>query len=83
MGKPDQRRGRQRVTTTRIQLVVNGKPRELEAGTTLGALIDQLGIDRRVVAAAHNGDVVKRDLYDQVRLAEGDRVEVVRMVGGG
>jgi thiamine biosynthesis protein ThiS len=46
-------------------------------------MLDDLGIDRRTVAVAHNGDVVTRDRYDEFVLHDGDRVEIVRMVGGG
>ncbi|HLF70580.1 MAG TPA: sulfur carrier protein ThiS [Dehalococcoidia bacterium] len=63
--------------------MLNGKEREVEDGTTLPALIETLGVDRRAIAVAHNGEVVRRDQYDGVVLRDGDRVEVVRMVGGG
>ncbi len=66
-----------------ITLTVNGKPRELAAEVALPALLDQLGVDRRLIAVAHNGDVIRRDRYDQVYLRNGDTVEIVRMVGGG
>lgn len=66
-----------------ITLTVNGKPRELPAELTLPALLEQLGVDRRLVAVALNGDVIKRDSYDSVCLRNGDTVEIVRMVGGG
>jgi sulfur carrier protein len=68
---------------SKIELSLNGKPREVAADLTLGGLIDHLGIDRKLIAAAYNGDVVKRDLYDSIELRRGDRVELVRMVGGG
>ena len=66
-----------------ISLVLNGKPREVAPDTSLPALLEQLGIDRRMIAVAHNGDVLPRDRYDDVVLKDGDHVEVVRMVGGG
>lgn len=66
-----------------ITLTVNGKPRELRSELLLPALLEQLGVDRRLVAVAHNGDVIPRDGYDVVRLRNGDTIEIVRMVGGG
>lgn len=66
-----------------IRVTVNGKPHDVADGEDLPALLDELGVDRRIVAVALNGDVVSRDHYDGVLLHEGDRVEVVRMVGGG
>jgi thiamine biosynthesis protein ThiS len=66
-----------------MRLTVNGRPREVAAGASLPALLDELAIDRRVIAVALNGEVLPRDQYDATILREGDRVEVVRMVGGG
>ena len=71
------------MTPTPINVSVNGRTRELLAGATLPSLIDALGVDRRTIAIAHNGDVVPRDRYDGIALKDGDTVEVVRMVGGG
>ena len=66
-----------------ISLMVNGKPRDLPADSTIASMLEAIEIDRRMVAVAHNGDVVPRATYDDVVLREGDSVEVVRMVGGG
>jgi thiamine biosynthesis protein ThiS len=66
-----------------ITLVINGKPRELAEEMLLPKLLAELGVDRRLVAVAHNGDVIPRDKYDRVCLRNGDTVEIVRMVGGG
>ena len=66
-----------------MQLIVNGAPRDLEAPLVIEALLGQLKVDPRLVAVAVNGEVVARRDYGVLALAEGDRVEVVRMVGGG
>lgn len=66
-----------------ISLTVNGKARDLPAGSTIASMLEAIEIDRRMVAVAHNGEVVPRATYDNVALHEGDSLEVVRMVGGG
>jgi sulfur carrier protein len=66
-----------------IALEVNGKRIELEGPTSLPDYLDQLGVDPRAIAVEHNGDILERAAYDSVTLREGDRVEIVRMVGGG
>jgi thiamine biosynthesis protein ThiS len=71
------------VIDQRITVSLNGKPRELSAGLNIEALIEELSIDRRLVAIAVNSEVVPRDAYAAVTLREGDAVEIVRMVGGG
>jgi thiamine biosynthesis protein ThiS len=66
-----------------IRVTLNGEPRTVAAGLTLPALLEQLEIDPRLIALAHNGEVIPRDSYSRIILNEGDRIEVVRMVGGG
>ncbi|MPZ48570.1 MAG: sulfur carrier protein ThiS [Dehalococcoidia bacterium] len=71
------------IATSEATVTLNGKPRQVAPGLSLSALLDDLGIDRRLVAVAYNEQVIPRDTYDSVHLQDGDRVEVVRMVGGG
>ena len=66
-----------------ITLTINGRERQLPAELSLPALLTELGVDRRMVAVAHNGEVIPRATYDDVTVRDGDRIEVVRMVGGG
>jgi thiamine biosynthesis protein ThiS len=66
-----------------IALTVNGKRRELEGETDLVGFLRALEVDARGVAVARNGEVVPRDRYAEVRLRDGDVLEIVRMVGGG
>jgi thiamine biosynthesis protein ThiS len=66
-----------------MQIVLNGNEHTLPSEMTLAQLVETLGIDRRMIALAHNGEVIPRDTYDQVTVHDGDSVEVVRMVGGG
>jgi len=66
-----------------ISLQVNGKNVELEGPTPLLEYLEKLGVNPRAVAVEHNGDILERAAYAGVTLREGDRVEIVRMVGGG
>jgi sulfur carrier protein len=66
-----------------ITLLVNGKQVELESATPLLAYLEQLGVNPRAVAVEHNGTIVERAAYEAVTLRQGDKVEIVRMVGGG
>ena len=61
----------------------NGREIEVDPGSTLGALIDQRGIERRMIAVEYNGEILPRHAYDDTLLHDGDRLEVVQMVGGG
>lgn len=66
-----------------MQIVVNGAERDVPAGTTVAALLGLLGVDHTQVAVERNRDVVPKKTYDQTTLADGDRLEVVTIVGGG
>ena len=50
---------------------------------SLLAFLQQIGVDPRIVAVEHNGDIVKRDRFGETLMGEGDKLEIVRMVGGG
>lgn len=66
-----------------ISLQVNGKKVELHERTPLLDYLRTLAVDARAVAVEHNGEIVERSRFGDVVLDEGDRVEIVRMVGGG
>jgi thiamine-phosphate pyrophosphorylase len=66
-----------------VEILANGKPREVPEGATVEALIRSLGLDPRFVIVERNGEPVERARYGDVRLAPGDRVELVRAVAGG
>jgi sulfur carrier protein len=64
---------------------LNGSPKEVLDGATVGTLVDALEVDRarRGVAVAVGGEVVPRGEWDARVLADGARVEVVHAVQGG
>jgi sulfur carrier protein len=66
-----------------ISLKINGKEVELERPTPLLDYLEKLGVNARTVAVEHNGEIIPRTSFTRVTLREGDRVEIVRMVGGG
>ena len=66
-----------------IQLQVNGEPREVRAGLTLPELLAELDLPPRSVLVEHNGTALFRADWPAVRLAAGDRLEIIRVVAGG
>lgn len=65
-----------------MRIEVNGEHREIEAGTILG-LVETLGLNPKKVAVERNLEIVPRSLHGETALAEGDRIEIVQLVGGG
>jgi sulfur carrier protein len=64
-------------------IVVNGEARELAPGTTVGALVADLGMPPRGVAVALDGEVVRRGEWDALTVPDGARVEVLTAMQGG
>jgi thiamine biosynthesis protein ThiS len=66
-----------------MHVVVNGEERALEEEMALPKFLNSFGLDGRRIAIAHNGTVLYREDWPSVTLHEGDRLEIVRMIGGG
>ena len=62
---------------------VNGEAREVPDGTSLAELLEQRGLRPEQVAVELNQQLVTRDARAATWLREGDRVELVTLVGGG
>lgn len=66
-----------------LRVSVNGEPREVAVGTTVGQLVAAVTELATGVAAAVNGEVVPRRSWPGLLLRDGDQVEVVTAVRGG
>ena len=66
-----------------MRIVVNGDEREIAENSTVQELLASLEIKTRAIAVERNLEIVGRCDYAQCRLAEGDRLEIVTLVGGG
>ena len=66
-----------------MRIYVNGEPWDLAPESSLQALIQSMHLDGHRIAVEINAEIVPRSQYPQHRLQEGDRVEIVRAIGGG
>ena len=66
-----------------MTIIVNGKPMEVEEGTTIQALLERLNVRGQFVAVALNLEVTRKANYATTVIREGDRVEIVHPVSGG
>ena len=65
-----------------MKLIINGEEREVSATNVL-ALLAELGLNAAGTVVERNKVIVERAAYQDTGLAEGDLVEIVRLVGGG
>ncbi|MCP3915562.1 MAG: sulfur carrier protein ThiS [bacterium] len=65
-----------------VRITINGETSEVPAGS-VADLVEHLGLRPEQVAVEVNKDLIVRDARERTTLAEGDRVELVTLVGGG
>jgi thiamine biosynthesis protein ThiS len=66
----------------KMELAVNGK-RMATGCATVHELLTQLGLDPGIVAVERNLEIVPKQMYESMILCDGDRIEIVHLVGGG
>jgi sulfur carrier protein len=66
-----------------MELVINGRPHEVADEMSLDQAVSLLTTSATGIAAAVNGEVVRRAAWESTRLAPGDQVEVITAVQGG
>jgi thiazole synthase len=66
-----------------LHVRVNGEPLDVPEETSVAKLLRQLGHESRRIAVEVNRAVVPLANHDRHPLAEGDAIEIVRLVGGG
>lgn len=66
-----------------MELIINGERRLVADGLTAAQLLAQCAVKPEGVVVEINLAIVKRAQLPQALLKDGDRVEIVRLVGGG
>lgn len=66
-----------------IKLQVNGETRTCPEKIPLPELLEQMGLNPRLIAVEYNGEILHRQFWLQTQMHEGDRLEIVTIVGGG
>jgi sulfur carrier protein len=66
-----------------ITLSLNGETRTCSSQTPLPDILQELGFNLRLIAVEYNGEILHRQFWSDTKIQQGDRVEVVTIVGGG
>ena len=64
-------------------LMVNGRDEPLPNPATLEGLVDARQLTGQRLAIEHNGQIVPRSLWLTTAVADDDRIEIVKAIGGG
>ncbi len=67
-------------------LKVNGVERQFapdQMPGTLSALLDALGVGTDAVVAEVDGQIVRREEFHRTQIADGQQIELIKLMGGG
>lgn len=64
-------------------ITVNGQPREVREHITMLELLRDLGVKPEITAIQRNAEIINRKSVDSTVVADGDTIELIRIVGGG
>jgi len=66
-----------------MKIIINGETINVAQDTNLKKLLVNLELDEKVMAAAINMEVVKKENWDEKTINEDDKIELLQFVGGG
>lgn len=66
-----------------IHVWVNGEQKITPGELNMMQFLEHLGTNPRLVAVEYNGEILHRQGWATTKINEGDRLEIVTIVGGG
>jgi sulfur carrier protein len=66
-----------------MKIIINGEDKVFNDNSTLFEIITSLEVENKVMAAAVNMDIVKKDMWKTHIIKEDDKLELLQFVGGG
>lgn len=66
-----------------VNVWINGDRQSVPNALTMPQLLEHLGTNPRLVAVEYNGEILHRQFWENTTIQEGDRLEIVTIVGGG
>lgn len=66
-----------------MKLVINGKETEINKTVTIKDIVIEKGLNPSLVVVEHNYEIPERNSWETITLEEGDKLEILKFVGGG
>jgi len=66
-----------------MRISLNGREEDVGGAQTVAELIGRFELPPEMVLIEHNGVALHRREWPQRTLADGDRIEIIRVVAGG
>jgi sulfur carrier protein len=70
------------MSADQIEILLNGESKSVAREATLTSLLEELGLKAGVLVEHNDRALLPRE-WPEVKLAPGDRVEIIRIVAGG
>ncbi|MDS3861013.1 sulfur carrier protein ThiS [Thermosynechococcaceae cyanobacterium BACA0444] len=70
-------------TTEHIMIHLNGETLPLPTSLQLLELLESRHLNPRLIAIEYNGEILHRQFWPGQMVQDGDRLEIVTIVGGG
>ena len=66
-----------------MTIFINGEERQIQDGLSLSGALEALDLPKQRVAVELNRSVIRKQDWENTKIADNDRLEVVHFVGGG
>jgi len=66
-----------------MKLIINGEDKDFSEEFSLQEIITNLQVEDKVMAAAVNMEVIKKDQWSSFVPSDNDKIELLQFVGGG
>ncbi|MFL2733144.1 MAG: sulfur carrier protein ThiS [Gammaproteobacteria bacterium] len=66
-----------------MKIFVNGTPTEIPLDLNIYMLLDQLDVQKKHIAIEINENIIFKTDWESTKLEEGDKIEIVKAIGGG
>ena len=66
-----------------MKIYVNGETKEIDREVTLVELLKNFSLPQERVAVELNKEVVRKKDWENIRVKDADKIEIVHFVGGG
>lgn len=71
------------MVTNSIEIRVNGEVKAVSSGLNVHQLLHAFDLQPAMIVVERNGDILRKDRYQDVQVLPGDSLELVHFVGGG
>jgi len=66
-----------------IKVVVNDEEKRISENSSIELLLKEMSLDGKTMVVVVNDEIVEHTQFAETILHDGDRIELVRIVGGG